>query len=173
MFHRGMKTRIGPLILFITFYNHAFPAQTPGGLADSADAQHINFPDARLTVNGLAWFEEDKPVLRRFPIRLKDSFRSAVWSLAQQPSGGRIRFKTDSGRIAIRAQNPDASGMHHMTTIGQSGFDIYMDDEYLGSAWPDKTGSIVKEWSLGKSGVVRDITLYLPLYKGVTFQDRK
>ena len=162
---------MGVVFLLTLFHYSTLAAQAPATLTDSAEAQHINFPDPRLTVNGLAWFDEDKPVLRRLPIRLKDSFRSAVWSLAQQPSGGRIRFKTDSGRIAIRAQNPDASGMHHMTTIGQSGFDIYMNDEYLGSAWPDKTGSIVKEWSLGKSGVVRDITLYLPLYKGVAIQE--
>jgi len=58
-----------------------------------------------------------------------------------------------------------------MTTIGQSGFDIYVDNEYLGSAWPDKTGKIVKEWNVGKSGVRREITLYLPLYKGVAIQE--
>ena len=78
-----------------------------GQLVDSPDAQHISFPDARLKVSGLAWFDADKPELRRLPARLKDTFRPPVWSLAQQPSGGRIRFKTDSGKITIVAQNPD------------------------------------------------------------------
>ena len=164
-------TKRGSLVLLTLFWYGAVVAQVQGGLADSAEAQHISFPDARLAVTGLAWFEEDKPALRRLPLRLKDSFRAPVWNLGQQPSGGRIRFKTDSGRIAIRAQNPDTSGMHHMTTIGQSGFDIYVDDEYLGSAWPDKSGNILKEWNVGQSGVRRDITLYLPLYKGVTIQE--
>jgi lysophospholipase L1-like esterase len=58
-----------------------------------------------------------------------------------------------------------------MTTIGQSGFDIYVDNEYRGSAWPDKMGNIVKEWTLGKSAALREITLYLPLYKGVTIHE--
>ncbi len=159
------------LLFMIFLWRASFAAQGQGELVESADAKHISFPDARLTVNGLAWFGEDKPALRRLPLRLKDSFRAPVWSLAQQPSGGRIRFKTDSGRVAIRAENPDTSGMHHMTTIGQSGFDIYVDNEYLGSAWPDKTGKIVKEWNVGKSGVRREITLYLPLYKGVAIQE--
>src|SRR5437870_1120086 len=128
-----MKKPMNPIMLFTAFCCGAFAAQAAGGLTDSADAQHISFPDARLAVSGLAWYEEDKPALRRLPLRLKDSFRAPVWSLGQQPSGGRIRFKTDSGRVAIRAQNPDSSGMHHMTTIGQSGFDIY----YWGNPSPE------------------------------------
>ena len=40
-------------------------------------------------MSGLAWFDEDKPKLRQLPARLKDTFRSQVWSLAQQPSGHR------------------------------------------------------------------------------------
>lgn len=140
-------------------------------LMDSTNAQHISFPDTRLTVSGLAWFNEDKPVLGRLPLRSKETFRPAVWNLAQQPSGGRIRFKTDSTKVGIRAQNPDTSGMHHMTTIGQSGFDIYVNGEYMGSAWPDKSGSIVKEWMVGKDRAPRDITIYLPLYKGVTISE--
>jgi len=159
------------LILLILVGRGAFATQVHAGLLDSSEAQHISFPDARLTVNGLPWFEEDKPALYRLPVRLKESFRSAVWSLAQQPSGGRIRFRTDSTVIAIRAQNPDTSGMYHMTTIGQSGFDLYVDNEYRGSAWPDKSGAIVKEWTVGQGGVQRDITLYLPLYKRVTISE--
>jgi hypothetical protein len=140
-------------------------------LVDSPDAQHIAIPDARLKVSGLAWFDEDKPELRRLPARLKETFRPAVWSLAQQPSGGRIRFKTDSTKIAIVAMNPDTSTMHHMTSVGQSGFDLYVNGEYLNSAWPDKSGKITKEWSVGAKREGRDITIYLPLYKAVTVKE--
>jgi len=149
----------------------AFDSALKADWMNSTNAQRIAFPDARLTVNGLAWFDEDKPVLRRLPLRSKESFRPPVWSLAQEPSGGRIRFKTDSAKVGIRAQNPDTSGMHHMTTIGQSGFDIYVNNEYLGSAWPDKSGNIVKEWQVAKDHAWRDITIYLPLYKGVTISE--
>ena len=148
-----------------------FVGRVNAGLLDSTQAQHLKFPDFHLTLNGLPWFEEDKPALRRLPLRLKATFRPPVWSLAQQPSGGRIRFTTDSARIALSAQNPDTSGMHHMTTIGQSGFDLYVNNQYLGSAWPDKKGKIAAEWTVGKAGVKRDITLYLPLYKGVTIEE--
>lgn len=146
-------------------------ASSNAQLFDSPDAQHIRFPDQRFKVSGLAWFDEDKPVLRRLPARLKETVRPAVWSLAQDPSGGRIRFKTDSARLAIVAQNPDASTMHHMTTIGQSGFDVYVNGQYVNSAWPDKNGKIVKEWSLGPKGPMREVTIYLPLYKPVTVDE--
>jgi hypothetical protein len=140
-------------------------------LTNSPDAQHLSFPDARLEIDGLPWFAEDKPVLRRLPARLKDTFRPPVWNLAQQPSGGRIRFRTDSGQIAILAQNPNAEIMHHMTTIGQSGFDLYVNGEYISSAWPDKAGKIVREWTVGSAGTMRDITIYLPLYKAVKIDE--
>lgn len=157
------------LIAFAVFA--AFTVSVKAELLESENAQRISFPDARLQVNGLAWFNEDEPVLRRLPLRSMESYRPPVWNLAQQPSGGRIRFKTDSANVGIRAQNPDTNGMHHMTTIGQSGFDIYINNEYLGSAWPDKSGDIVKEWKVGRDHVLRDITIYLPLYKGVTVHE--
>jgi len=136
-----------------------------------AARQRISFPDARLTVHGLPWFSEDKPVLRRLPLRLKDSFRPPVWDLAQQPSGGRIRFRTDSSTVGLIAENPRFSNMHHMASVGENGFDLYIGQDYLGSAWPDGAGKIVKEWRVGAERRMRDITLYLPLYKAVTVQE--
>jgi len=64
VFHRDMAKRMS-LVLLTFLWRATFAAQGQEGLVDSADAQHISFPDARLTVNGLAWFGEDKPALRR------------------------------------------------------------------------------------------------------------
>jgi hypothetical protein len=54
--------------------------------------------------------------------------------------------------------------------VGQSGFDLYVDGAYRNSAWPDKTGQIRKDWTLGPDRRLREVTLYLPLYKAVTLQ---
>ena len=135
------------------------------------EAQRLAFPDGRLVVSGLAWFAEDSPVLRRLPARLKETFRPAVWGLAQHPSGGRIRFRTDSLTAGIVAQSPDTSVMYHITSVGQNGFDLYADGEYLGSAAPDGQGRIVKTWTVGRERKMRDVTLYLPLYKGVVVKE--
>jgi len=122
-------------------------------------------------VHGLPWFNEDKPTLRRLPLRLKSQFRPPVWDLAQDPSGGRIRFRTDSTKIGLVAENPQFSKIHHMASVGENGFDLYVGQDYLGSAWPDGSGKIAKEWRVGRERKMRDITFYLPLYKAVTIQE--
>jgi hypothetical protein len=128
----------------------------------------LGFPEARLAVHGLPWFGEDQPQLRRLPARLQARFRAPVWDLAQAPSGGRIRFRTDATTMGLVAKNPGFSNMHHMASVGENGIDVYRGADYVGSAWPDAKGQILQEWRLGTEKRLRDITLYLPLYKAVT-----
>jgi len=149
----------------------ACSARWCAGAEESAARQRITFPDPRLAVHGLPWFNEDKPILRRLPLRLKDRLRPPVWDLAQDPSGGRIRFRTDSTTIGLVAENPHFSNMHHMASVGENGFDLYVGHDYLGSAWPDGAGKVAREWRVGRERKMRDITLYLPLYKAVTIQE--
>jgi lysophospholipase L1-like esterase len=139
-------------------------------LWETAEARSFRIPSDPIEVAGLGWFGEEPSVLRRLPSRMKDRVSPAVWGLAQHPSGGRLRFRTDSLRLGLVAKNPDASTMHHMTSVGQNGFDVYVDGEYRGSAWPETTGLIQKEWALGEERRMREVTLYLPLYKAVTVE---
>ena len=60
--------------------------------------------------------------------------------------------------------------MHHMTSVGQNGFDLYVDGQYRSSAWPDAKGLIQREWTLSEDRRMREVTLYLPLYKAVTLE---
>jgi len=132
------------------------------------ELQWIEFPDDRFKVHGLAWWSENKPSLSRLPTRLKDTFRPPVWDLAQCPAGGRIRFKTDSTTIGFRAKAPDNSVMHHITLVGEAGFDIYVDGYFMGSLWPNATGEMQAAWRIGKERKLRDITIHMPLYKPTT-----
>lgn len=129
--------------------------------------QWIRFPDERFQVNGLAWFEEQKPSLSRLPRRLKRAFRPGVWGLAQCPAGGRIRFRTNSSQIGIRAKCADNRVMDHITRIGQSGFDLYLDRLYMASVAPNEFGKIQAEWPIGSTRQLREITIHMPLYKPV------
>jgi hypothetical protein len=61
--------------------------------------------------------------------------------------------------------------MHHMASVGENGFDLYVGRDYMGSAWPDAAGKIAKEWQVGREHQMREITLYLPLYKPVTVEE--
>jgi hypothetical protein len=153
------------LCLIVAAFFHASAGEP------AATRQRIVFPDARLQVYGLPWFAEDKPALRRLPLRSKDKFRAAVWDLAQHPSGGRIRFRTDSIALGLVAENPRFSNMHHMPSVGENGFDLYIGGQYMGSAWPDGAGKIKGDWRLGRERKMRDVTLYLPLYKAVSIQE--
>jgi lysophospholipase L1-like esterase len=130
----------------------------------------INFPDDRLKVHGLHWFGEDKPVDRRLPERLKGTFRQPVWDLAQCPAGGRIRFRTDSQHVSIRAKSPDFYVMNHITRIGQSGFDVYVDGLFMGSVSPDEHGVISADWTIAADNKLRGIEISMPLYKAVTIE---
>ena len=133
----------------------------------------INFPDDRLKVHGLAWFDEDKPIVRRLPERLKHTFREPVWDLAQDPAGGRIRFKADSTKVSIRAKSPDFYVMNHITRIGQSGFDIYVDGYFQGSVSPNEKGEISADWAVAPAKgpkKLRNCEISMPLYKPVTIE---
>ncbi|MBM3753297.1 MAG: hypothetical protein FJW38_04890 [Acidobacteria bacterium] len=127
--------------------------------------------DPRLEVNGLPWLAENKGELIRLPNRLKDQLPPAVWNLGLQPSGGRIRFRTDATRFAIKLEYPSKPNMANMHAFGQTGVDLYIDGVYASTAIAPTTaekGKIIDHTffdNLPKQD--REITLYLPLYKPV------
>jgi lysophospholipase L1-like esterase len=61
--------------------------------------------------------------------------------------------------------------MHHMTSVGQNGLDLYVNGEYISSAWPDKEGKISKTGTAGSTAELREITIYLPLYNGISIEE--
>ena len=129
--------------------------------------------DSRLEINGLPWQAENGSELIRFPARLKEVLPKAVWELAQSPSGGRIRFRTDSNRLAIRLEYPRQPGMRNMHAFGQTGVDLYLDGIYHSTAIAtaeSKPGTPVEHVYFeikDRPRTEREITLYLPLYMGV------
>src|SRR5689334_18826377 len=87
----------------------------------AADVEWIAMPDPRFEVNGLPWFTENHGQFIRLPLRLKDTLPKSVWNLGLSPTGGRIRFRTDSRRIAIKLEYPGAPNMANMHAFGQTG----------------------------------------------------
>ncbi len=138
---------------------------------EAATAQHLGFPDARLVVNGLAWFSEETPALVRLPNRLKQTFPPKVWGLSKAPTGGRIRFATDSLAIAIVAQGAKAAPSAATTAIASGGVDFYVDGVYAGSATPNLQGEIRHELIVGMTRKFRDITVYLPIGRTIAVKE--
>ena len=131
----------------------------------------IGFPNPQFEVNGLPWFEQNESQLVRLPLRLKESFRKPVWDLAQSPSGGRIRFRTDSTLLAIRLEYPSPPEMRNLHAFGQTGVDLYVDGTYRGTATAEKDSGpgkpVTHTYYQGKARALREVVLYLSLYKSV------
>ncbi len=131
----------------------------------------IDFPDDRLVVNGLAWWQETRPKLIRMPERYQARVRDSVWGLAQAPSGGRIRFATDSTALAIRAHWPRLNHMNNMPRVGQLAIDVWVDGEYWRPVFPaGDDGDLEAIAFEGKPAQRREICLYLGLYAPVELQ---
>jgi lysophospholipase L1-like esterase len=138
-------------------------------LASAAD--WIPPSDPRLEVRGLPWFQENNAKTIRLPLRLKEALPPAVWNLGLSPSGGRIRFRTNSTRLAIRLDYPSPPNMANMHAFGQTGVDLYLDGVYRSTATAPKDAAAGRTVEFvffeGLPRATRDVLLYLPLYKPV------
>jgi lysophospholipase L1-like esterase len=127
----------------------------------------IEFPAPELSVFGLPWFPETSPRLQRLPDRLREQVRAPVWNLAQSPTGGRIRFRTDSQSVEARLRYERVGHMHNMHRIGQMGLDLYADRAYWKSVYPTEAGETEGVWFADAPAALRQIDIYLPLYHPV------
>jgi len=128
------------------------------------DLKEISIYDDNITINGLPFLSKGDN-LNRLPKKMKNKIRPVLWKLGTQPSGGRIRFKTNSKTITIVAESSSFVS-YHMTSIMKNGLDIYVNNIYSGSAWPDSSGEIKKVFQL-KDNNIKNITIYLPLYTSI------
>jgi lysophospholipase L1-like esterase len=126
--------------------------------------------DRRFTVNGLPWFDENGGEFIRLPKRAKGVVREPVWELSTMPSGGRVRFKTDTTTLKLRVRHsrPEVA-MVHMCAVGESGIDVYEGPPRKMIYW-GSTKQIVAQkvyeasFFENKPRKTREFTLYLPVY---------
>jgi lysophospholipase L1-like esterase len=132
-----------------------------------ADVKWVAFPDAGFEMNGLPWFSENSPELWRLPRRLERVVRPPVWELAMCPSGGRVRFSSDTTLLALRLEYADVGGMQNMCPIGQLGIAVYVDGRFWKPVWSREPGAAEHIAVEGLPREKRSYTLYLPLYHAV------
>jgi lysophospholipase L1-like esterase len=166
------QTKVVSGLLLVIFRASAFWGGAPLDAAEDS-LRWLDPAKPPAVVSGLPWFEENAGEWIRLPLRLKDSFRKPVWNLAQSPSGGRIRLRTDSAVLAVRLEYPSPPDMANMHAFGQTGVDLYADGRYLGTAIAPKDagpGTPVEHKYFDLKDAPRrerEIVLYLPLYKAV------
>lgn len=68
-----------------------------------------------------------EPVFKRLPDEIGQNVNNGVKSLYLDTAGGRVRFSTDSKYVKIKAFMPYVHRFAHMSLLGTSGFDLYVD----------------------------------------------
>jgi len=132
-----------------------------------SEFEWLEFPHEALWVHGLWWFDENAPELWRLPARLQDKVRGEVWRIGTYPSGGRIRFASDTAALAVRARWETPGNMHNMCAIGRMGIDLFMDGKAWLPVWPEEAGEREFVFFGGAEAKMREFTLHLPLYHAV------
>ena len=122
-------------------------------------------------VSGFAWFEKEK-TYRRLPAKPAAALPSNVDYLANCTAGGKISFRSDTTRLAVKVKLVENRVMHNMAPIGHSGFDLYLGppggQKYCSST-PLEAGSLSYQADLHRTDADgwKEFTLNFPLYNGV------
>ena len=135
------------------------------------DLVWLNVRQAPFTVHGLL-YDEDMGFFVRIPQAVANEVSEGVaGGLNRQTAGGRVRFRTDSRFIAIRAVMENTKPMRHMPLTGQSGFDLYHTVEgreiYYKTFVPKHGMTEGYDAGHGVDGVLTDYTIHFPLYDNV------
>lgn len=129
---------------------------------------------------GTAWFDPMQPpfsihgliyengAFRRMPGAVAKAVSEGVYYLHANCSGGRLRFRTDSSYITIRAKMGKVSPFAHMPMTGSAGFDLYMDRRHVSVFVPpaNMTDGYESRLAIPEPGM-HTITVYFPLYADV------
>ena len=107
-------------------YDKNFDVKTS---SSKKDAKFYNIQSEPFKIYGII----DKGNYRRLPQAVSSNVSEGVDVLCRNTAGGRVRFKTDSMYIAVKAFVPSVNLMPHMALAGSLGFDMYEkeNDEYI------------------------------------------
>ena len=72
------------------------------------------------------YYSEAEGIFRRIPKEVAEATNDGVKGLSTHNAGGRLRFKTNSTKLVIKAKTVDVGQMFHTTPLMQYGFDIYL-----------------------------------------------
>lgn len=125
--------------------------------------------NAPIEIRGLAVHEGD--CFCRLDEKVLPLMNEGVQSLAYHTAGGRVRFRTNAEKIAVRVCSRYANMMSHMPLTGSAGIDVYENGKFTASVRP---ASDTDGWYEGLvpnaffTGDDVDIEINLPLYNGLT-----
>lgn len=143
------------------------PNFKPGEQIDKAGMVFYHGEEEPFRIYGV--FKENGR-FRRLPEAVAKTVSENVLGLHDNTAGGRLRFRTDSSRVALSAKmQPEKVLVPVANFYGMAGFDIYADNEYVRTILTD-----VEKLPEGYEGVtpfaekkMREITIHFPSYAWV------
>lgn len=119
-------------------------------------------------VHGLMAPTEECPFFHRMPKAVAESVSEKVGILYRNSAGGRVRFRTNYSRIAVRVKYLEVSRCVHFSLLGTAGLDLYLDGKFKKVFPPsldleDGFSAVVE---LQESGM-RDVLIHFPPYSTV------
>ncbi len=136
------------------------------------DLVWLNVRQAPFMISGI-FYDEEQGCFVRLPQKIADRVSEGVADLNHHTAGGRVRFRTNSSCIAIKAVMATEYLMSHITLIGQSGFDLYHkyenseDDIYYQTFRPPMGMRTGYSSAVMTDGKMAQYTINFPLYDGV------
>ena len=97
------------------------------------DVRFFNIDDAPFKLHGV--FREGD-MYKRVPKTVADTLNPRAKKFSTAAAGGRVRFKTNSSYVAIKAHLGDIYRISMLTLTASAGFDMYEGGEFLGSFNP-------------------------------------
>lgn len=124
--------------------------------------------EAPFKIFGTMLPDEKEDKFKRIPGDFAEKVSEWVNVLHAHTSGVRVRFATNSKRIAIRAYMPVIHKMPHFALTGSAGFDIYAENKYVKTFVPPFEIEQGYESEIETDGQMHDYTINFPLYSEVS-----
>jgi len=153
-------------------------------LADDGTVKWVTVgQEPNIKINGLAWFDENNGFYYRLPVREKKNITDLAWLTGKCPSGGRVRFKTDSTQLKLSINHGMAEESDveleawfykylkdYMSPVAARGIDLYRGEPanmsyYLTTVPTEISKPYIHTFNImNQSRQMREFTLYLPIY---------
>ena len=144
------------------FYKSSESYAVPKGIV-----YHNVRENGNISVFGLYNYRTEQ-TFKRMPTAVAETVNDRVRHLHTNPAGGRVRFKTDSKKLAIKAEYPRLTPRSILTAQTSMGFDIYLRKDgvftFHTALYPpiDMTDGYEKCMHLGEGE--HEVEIYMPLY---------
>ena len=136
---------------------------------DKTGLKFYHFEDEPLKLYGDIRRGEDG-LLYRLPREVAEKTNPGVLALSTNTAGGRVRFRSNTGYVAVIAKYNNVSQMPHFSVTGRRGMDLYADGIFISTFIPpNEMPNLAFESKVGVSGEKkeRDFTINLPTYENL------